>query len=228
MDDEKAEGDGGGQDRGGDQRGAQLAEEQQHDQPGKRDGDEEHLLRVLVVQRHVERLVEDRIELEPGVFVLEEAREILGVLCDRQIISLRLGLDTKPDRRLAVVEEIAILGRHGVLDLGDIGEVDDLAAEPAHGKLRQAGEDRVLAKLVRDADLDLPVTVDQRAAAAVEIGGIDRRADFEDREIIGGELVAVGDDLNLSVRPAEGGGGEHPGNFLELGQKNVVQELLQP
>ena len=228
MDDEEAEGDGGGQDRGGDQRGAQLAEEQQHDQPGKRDGDEEHLLRVLVVQRHVERLVEDKIELEPKVFVLEEAREVLGVPRDLQIIPLRLRLDAEPDRRFAVVEEIAILGRHGVLDLGDIGEVDDLAAEPAHWKLRQAGEDRVLAKLVRDADLDLPVTVDQRPAAAVEIGGIDRRADFEDREIIGGELVAVGDDLNLPVRPAEGGGGEHPGNFLELGQKNIVQELLQP
>ena len=178
---EKAKGDGRRQDRGRDQGGAEFPQEQQHDEPGKCDGEEELRQCVPVVEVHVEGLVKDHIEAKTGILILQQSGQLFRFGRDRPVIAGRFGLDSQPDRRLRVVEEVAVLGCDGISHLRDICQVDDLALDVSHGEPRQPCENRLFAKLVWDTDLDLPVAIEQGPAATIEISGIDRLANVQDR-----------------------------------------------
>ena len=172
MDDEEPEGDGGRQDCRGNQGSAEFTKEKQHDQSGQANGQKELEQRVAVVQVHVERLVEHHVERETGVFTGQKIGKFPGGVSNLSVVPQRFRLDAEPDRGLAVIEKVPILLGDTVSYLRDVFEVNDPATEIPHRQLGKVFENVAFSEFVRNTHVYLKVSIQQRAAAAIEVRGV--------------------------------------------------------
>ena len=211
-----------GSEIGGDDGGAQVAQEQQHDDDREHGALEQRRDRgVVVALGEVDRGV-DQLQVDIGIGRLERVDALLHGGGDHHVASALGALDAECDHRLAVeASEGAAVG-DGV---GDGAEV----VEPhlAAGKQRNHGAGELAQRLGAGQRADrLVVLADFGAAAGdVDIGAAQDLADIDGGEARGRQPVGIERDQNLALDTADALDLGDVAHALQRALDHVVDEI---
>jgi hypothetical protein len=208
-------------DRGNDG-GAQVAQEQQHDDDGEDGALEQGRNRRVVIAVGVLDRGVDHLEVDVGIGGLERVDALLNGLGHLHVAGALGTLDAERDDRLAVeAGEGAAIG-DGVGDGAEIVEPDLAAAEQ-----RNHGAGKVTQRLgARERADRLVVLADLGAAAGnVDIGAAQALADIDGGQAHGLQAVRVERDQDLALDAADAFDLGNAADALQRALDHVVDEI---
>ena len=215
-----------------DQGVADAVEEDQHDQGDQDDGEQEVFLDGVgrVEGEGGAVLGDGELQADLGVVPFKLLKGVPDSLADIDGVGIGLLLNQNPHRRLPVeaADVDGLLDR--VLNLRNVAQADIPALSPSDDQVTQFVE---ALEAAGDPDDELSVDVLDLPCREVQVSGIDRLNDLQERKVVGAELLFVQVDPDLPLLLPDQGDLTYPSDLGEGGSNGVFEKLgefrgLQP
>ncbi len=175
--------------------------------------------------RRVRRGVDDQVEARTGRELRGQLGDLLLDVVDH-VDAVRVGQfdHDQRDALLAIDADDRVALLVGVLDLGDVLQIDGAAAGPRDDHLAQVahlGGERV------EVDVEVGAALGDAAGRDLELFGLERVADVVDRQSSAAERVLVDGDVDLVGDAGADACGADAGQGVELELKVVLGQVFE-